>query len=198
LLFCGFGTKSLSFAGSVFDGVILHTFLSDAAVARAVKAVRDGAERAGRDPARVRVWSVLATVHEPNDEKRLRYLIARMATYLQAPGYGDLLVAANGWDPQILATFRENSLVAGMRGAIDGLATLEQLAAIEKLLPEAWLAAATGSAEACADRIVDQFRAGADGVILHASPAAELEPVLAAYRRVRDTARFRDRSARPA
>jgi probable F420-dependent oxidoreductase len=198
VLFCGFGAKSLSFAGSVFDGVILHTFLSDAAVARAVQAVREGAERAGRDPSRVRIWSVLATAHEPNEEKRLRYLIARMATYLQAPGYGDLLVSANGWDPKVLDAFRENSLIASMRGGIDSLATLEQLAEIESLIPEEWLPAAKGSAEVCAARIIDQFRAGADGVILHASKPAELEPVLDAYRRARDGARFSERSARPA
>ena len=35
LLVCAFGRKSLRFMGSVFDGVILHTFMSDAAVERA-------------------------------------------------------------------------------------------------------------------------------------------------------------------
>jgi 5,10-methylenetetrahydromethanopterin reductase len=198
VLFCGFGAKSLTFAGSTFDGVILHTFLSDDAVARSVKAVREGAEGAGRDPARLKIWSVLATAHEPNDEKRLRYLIARLATYLQAPGYGELLVATNGWDPKILDVFRENPLVASMRGGIDAVATLEQLREIEPLIPKEWLPAATGSAEACAARIVDQFKAGADGVILHASKAVELQPVLDAYRRVRDPRGFVGRDARPA
>lgn len=198
VLFCGFGTKSLTFAGSAFDGVILHTFLSDDALARAVKAVREGAERAGRDPSRVRIWSVLATVHEPNEEQRLRRLIARLATYLQAPGYGDLLVAANGWDPKILDAFREDPLVASMRGGIDSIATLDQIAGIERLIPKEWLPAATGTAQACATRIVDQFKAGADGVILHASKPLELAPVLDAYRRVRDTSRFAGQSARPA
>jgi 5,10-methylenetetrahydromethanopterin reductase len=198
ILFCGFGAKSLAFAGSVFDGVILHTFLSDAALARAVKTVRQGAEQAGRDPASVKVWSVLATAHESNEEKRLRYLVARMATYLQAPGYGDLLVAANGWDAKVLDAFRENELVASMRGGIDSVATLEQLAAIEALIPEEWLPAAVGSAAQCAARVVDQFRSGADGVIFHASTASELAPVLQAYGRVRDGARFAGRVNRPA
>jgi 5,10-methylenetetrahydromethanopterin reductase len=197
ILFCGFGAKSLEFAGSVFDGVILHTFLSDEALTNAANAVRRGAERAGRDPASVKVWSVLATVHEPSEEMRLRYLVARMATYLQAPIYGELLVAANGWDQRTLDAFREHPLVAGMRGAIDGLATLDELGEIERLIPKEWLPAAVGSAEQCARRIVDQFRAGADGVILHASKASELAPVLPAYRRVRDAARFARRTNRP-
>jgi 5,10-methylenetetrahydromethanopterin reductase len=198
ILFCGFGTKSLAFAGSVFDGVILHTFLSDDALATAVKTVRQGAEMAGRDPASVKVWSVLATALEPNEEKRLRYLVARMATYLQAPVYGDLLVAANGWDTTVLDAFRASDLVASMRGGIDSVATLEQLGEIERLIPKDWLSAAVGSAEACAARVVDQFKAGADGVIFHASTATELAPVLDAYRRIRDDARFAGRTARPA
>jgi alkanesulfonate monooxygenase SsuD/methylene tetrahydromethanopterin reductase-like flavin-dependent oxidoreductase (luciferase family) len=99
-----------------------------------------------------------------------------------------LLVAANGWDTRTLDTFRENPLVAQMHGAIDSIATLEQLGEIETLIPKAWLPAAAGSAEECAARIVDQFHAGADGVILHASRPNELAPVLKAYRRVRTAA----------
>jgi probable F420-dependent oxidoreductase len=198
VLFCGFSEKSLAFAGTLFDGVILHTFFSDEALAAAVETVRRSAEMAGRDPASVKVWSVLATAHEPNEEKRLRCLVARMATYLQAPVYGDLLVAANGWDTRVLDAFRASDLVAGMRGGIDSIATLEQLGEIEALIPKEWLPAAVGTAEACAARVVDQFKAGADGVIFHASEAAELSPVLDAYRKIRDGARFAGRTNRPA
>jgi 5,10-methylenetetrahydromethanopterin reductase len=198
ILYCGFGPKSLAFAGTVFDGVILHTFLSNEALARAVELVRRGAERAGRDPVAVKVWSVLATAHLPTDEQRLRYIVARMATYLQAPGYGDLLVAANAWDPKVLDTFREHPLVAEMRGGIDTVATLEQLATIEALIPVEWLPAAVGTADHCAQRVREQFQAGADGVILHASRPDELAPILEAYAGVRDAARFAGRSARPA
>lgn len=115
-----------------------------------------------------------------------------------APVYGDLLVAANGWDTKWLGAFREHPLVGGMHGAIDGVATLEELRQIEALIPEEWLAAAVGSATRCATRIVDQFQAGADGVILHASKPNELAPILESYRRVRDSARFAGRSNRPA
>ena len=198
ILFCGFGAKSLEFAGSLFDGVILHTFLSDEALRTSVKTVRRGAEQAGRNPTAVKVWSVLATVHEPSEETRLRKLVARMATYLQAPLYGELLVTANGWEARTLEAFRAHPLVAGMRGAIDSLATSEELAEIERLIPGEWLPAAVGSADRCAARIVDQFAAGADGVILHASKPSELAPVLEAYRRVRDAERFASRSPRPA
>ena len=201
LMFVGFGEKSLAFAGSVFDGVILHTFISDKALARSVKIVREAAERAGRDPHSVKIWSVLAVLHddahEPDEEKYLRYIVARMATYLQAPNYGELLVTLNGWDITILEKFRSDKIVRNMLGAIDSIATLEQLQHIRTLIPEHWLPAAVGNAQKCAQRFNDQFAAGADGVIIHASKPQEFAPVLDAYQQIRDHERFAGRSNRP-
>ena len=178
------------------DGVILHTFLTDEGLARCVAEVRAGAEDAGRDPASVLVWSVLATIHEPDDERRLRGITGRMATYLQV--YGDALVTMNGWDPAPLERFKADEVVRSMPGAIDAVATLDQLEHIATLIPAEWLPAAVGAADHCAARVLDQLAAGADGVILHGSAPAELEPVVDAYRRVRPTGRFEGRVANPA
>jgi probable F420-dependent oxidoreductase len=197
LMFVGFGEKSLAFAGSIFDGVVLHTYISDEALARSVKIVRDAAERAGRDPQAVKIWSVLAVAHEPDEEKYLRYIVGRMATYLQAPNYGDLLVSLNGWDMSVLERFRADDVVRSMPGSIDSVATLDQLKHMRTLIPEHWLPAAVGSAQQCAQRFNDQFAAGADGVILHASRPKEFAPVLEAYQQIRDHARFAGRSNRP-
>ena len=197
LVFCCYGPRSLEFAGSIFDAVILTTFLSDAAVAKAVKLVRQGAEKAGRDPDQVKVWSVLATAHEPDEEMHLRYIIARLATYMQAPDLGDMYVDINDWDPAVLQRFRENPTVAGMTGGIDSVATLAQLREIETLIPKEYLHAACGDAATCAQRWQDQFKAGADGVIIHASTPQEFEPVLHAYAKIRDNERFRNRTNRP-
>jgi 5,10-methylenetetrahydromethanopterin reductase len=185
ILLVALGERTLEFAGRVADAVVLHTFFTDEALARCVAAVRRGAERAGRDPAAVRVWSVLATVGDHIDEeRRLRKLAGRLATYLQ--GYGDVLVRANGWDVQELARIRAADVMTGARGALDATATLDELRALDELLPGEWLAAsATGSPKACAGRILDQYAAGADAVILHGATPAELEPVVAAYREVR-------------
>ena len=46
--------------------------------------------------------------------------------------------------------------------------------------------------------MLDQLAAGADGVILHGSSPAELEPVVEAYAQVRPAGRFEDRPANPA
>ncbi|MEO5875342.1 MAG: TIGR03857 family LLM class F420-dependent oxidoreductase [Streptosporangiaceae bacterium] len=185
ILLTAMGERTLEFAGGHVDGVVLHTFFADDTLRRSVEAVRRGAERAGRDPASVRVWSVLATVGDHIEpDQRLRKLTGRLATYLQ--GYGDLLVRLNGWDPAVLARFRADEFVAGFPGAFDAIATTGQLERLTELLPPQWLAAsATGTAERCASRIVDQLDAGADGVILHGATPAELEPVVTAYRKVR-------------
>ena len=189
MTFTAFGPNSLALGGRVFDAVVLHTFFNDETTARCVAAVKRAAEQAGRDPAAVRVWSCFATVgdHLPED-LRLKKIVGRMATYLQA--YGDLMVQTNRWDPSVLQRFREDAFVAGFRGAIDALATTEQLEHVATLIPDEWLApAATGSPESCVEKIRGQFDLGCDGVILHGATPAELEPILAAYRKTRPAGR---------
>lgn len=186
VLMMAIGDRSLELAGRVADGVVLHTFMTDQTVARAVATVRRSAEEAGRDPSSVRIWSVLATVEESlPEELRLRKLVGRLATYLQ--GYGAVLVRANGWDPAALDRFRTHPLVQGYPGAFDAIGTVEELTRLqEEVLPAEWLAAsATGSATACAGRIQDQLDAGADSVVLHGATPTELIPVLDAWRAIR-------------
>ncbi|WP_421121552.1 TIGR03857 family LLM class F420-dependent oxidoreductase [Aquihabitans daechungensis] len=182
LLLVAFGPNSLRLAGRAFDEVVLHTFFTDDTTADAVATVRRAAEEAGRDPAEVKVWSCFATVPDTLDEGvRLKRTVGRLATYLQ--GYGDLLVRTNGWDPEVLARFRADPLVAAFPGAIDVLATTEELEHFAELLPEMWLAAsAMGSPRECAVAIEAQFALGVDGVILHGSPPEDLAPILPAYR----------------
>lgn len=197
VLLCVLGPRTLELAGAIADGVVLHTFFTDEALVRSVEAVRRGAERAGRDPGAVRVWSVLATVSDDIDEElRMRKLTGRLATYLQ--GYGDLMVRVNDWDPAVLAAFRSDAVVQSVGGAIDATATTEQLEHITTLLPESWLgAAATGSPAACAATIAGQFDLGADGVICHGATPDELAQVLNAYRTVRPQGRFDALPANP-
>lgn len=192
------GERTLEWAGGVADAVVLHTFFTDDTLARSCAAVRRGAERAGRDPDAVRVWSVLATVGDHLDEElRLKKLVGRLATYLQ--GYGDLMVSVNEWDPEVLARFRSDEFVAGFGAAFDAKGTTSDLQRVAELLPEEWLdAAATGSPEQCAQRVAGQFDLGADGVILHGATPAELAPVLEAYRDRRPAGRFDDLPANPA
>ena len=61
--------------------MILHTYFTDETVVRCVETVRSAAERAGRDPAAVRVWSCFATIgdHLPY-EARMMKTVGRCST----------------------------------------------------------------------------------------------------------------------
>jgi probable F420-dependent oxidoreductase len=182
LAITAFGPNTLALGGRVFDAVVLHTFFTDETLQRCVRTVKDAAEQAGRDPATVKVWSCFATVGDHlSEDVRLKKLVGRMATYLQ--GYGDLMVGTNRWDPEPLKRFRSDEVVMSVRGAIDQVATTEELEHIATLIPDEWLAsAATGSAEQCAAAIRGQLDLGADAVILHGASPDELAPVVGAYR----------------
>ena len=198
LTLTAFGPNSLALGGRCFDAVVLHTFFTDDTTARVVAAVKRAADEAGRDPATVRVWSCFATIGDHLPETlRLKKTVGRMATYLQA--YGDLMVRTNDWDPAVLERFRADPVVADFPGAIDALATTEQLERISPLIPDGWLApAATGSPARCVDAIRGQFDLGCDGVILHGASPAELEPIVAAYRSTRPAGVFDHLAANPA
>ena len=181
LAIVAFGHNTLELAGRVFDDVILHTFFTDETLIRCVKTVKQAAERAGRDPDSVRVWSCFATVGDNIAPKlQTKKLVGRLATYLQA--YGDLMVETNGWDPAVLQAFRADPFVAVFAGALDGKATAGELEHVATLIPSEWLApAATGTAEQCAAAVRRQFELGADGVIMHGATPAELAPIVRAY-----------------
>jgi probable F420-dependent oxidoreductase len=182
LAIVAFGPNTLALGGGVFDDVILHTYFTPETLQRCVKTVKDAAEKAGRNPDSVRVWSCFATIgdHLP-EQLRLKKTVARLATYLQ--GYSDLLVNTNGWDPAVSKRFREDSVVTSIPGAIDHKATPEQIEHIATLIPDEWLEpSATGSAQQCAARVRQEFDYGADAVIMHGATPDELDPIIKAYR----------------
>ena len=74
-------------------------------------------------------------------------------------------------------------MVQSIPGAIDGVASVDQLEHIATLIPAEWLApAATGSPDQCAAAVRNQLALGCDGVIMHGATPAELAPVVEAYR----------------
>ena len=195
VLYVGFGPKSLQQAGKVYDGAHLHTFMSDQALSEAVAHFRAGEAESHRTGGKL--WSVFATACDVSEERYLKLIVARLATYLQIPGYGEALVNVNGWDMDTLKSFRSAPIVAGMTGAIDSVASYAELAEIEKLIPKEWRPAAVGDAKACAQRWLDQFNSGADGIIIHASTPEEFAPVLDEYERIRPAELFVQRTNRP-
>ncbi|MBL6815429.1 MAG: TIGR03857 family LLM class F420-dependent oxidoreductase [Pseudomonadales bacterium] len=195
VLYVGFGPKSLQQAGKVYDGAHLHTFMSDQALSAAVAHFRAGEAEAGHSGGKL--WSVFATACDVSEQRYLKLIVARLATYLQIPGYGEALVNVNGWDMDTLHAFRKAPIVAGMTGAIDSVASYTELAEIDKLIPQEWRPAAVGDAKTCAQRWLDQINAGADGIIIHASTPEEFAPVLAEYEKIRPAELFAQRTNRP-
>lgn len=177
-----FGPNTLELAGRCFDEVVLHTYFTDETTQRCVQTVKAAAERAGRDPGDIKVWSCFATIgdHVP-EARRLMKSVGRLGTYLQ--GYGELLVRTNGWDTSVLQRFLADPVVSSVMG-LDVSATAEQLEHVRELIPAEWFeASATGTPAQCVAAIRNQFELGCDGVIMHGATPTELAPILAEYRR---------------
>jgi probable F420-dependent oxidoreductase len=176
-----FGPNTLELAGRCFDEVVLHTFFTDETTARCVRTVKQAAERAGRNPADVKVWSCYATIGDHIDaDERLMKLVGRLGTYLQ--GYGHLLARTNGWDESVVDRFLADEIIQSVRG-LDVSGTTAQLQHAATLIPDEWLApAATGSPAQCVAAIRNQLELGCDGVIMHGATPSELAPIVAEYR----------------
>ena len=177
-----FGPQTLELAGRCFDEVVLHTFFTDETTARCVQTVKQSAERAGRNPDDVKVWSCYATIGDHiSEDERLMKLVGRLGTYLQ--GYGHLLARTNNWDETVVDRFLADEVISSVRG-LDVVGTTEQLQHAATLIPAEWLEpAAVGSPAECVAAVRNQLALGCDGVIMHGATPTELAPIVAEYRR---------------
>jgi probable F420-dependent oxidoreductase len=180
LVFAAIGPRGLELAGHHFDGVLLHPFLTPAAVQRSVKLVRDAERAAGRPPGSVRVYATMVVACELPADEELAVVGARAVTYYQIPGFGERLAAVNEWDPEPLSRLRSHPLLAGIRGSADSVLTREQLVDVASVLPAAWTAdaAAVGSAPACHEVFESYRQADADELVLHGSTPDKLAALL--------------------
>ncbi|CAA0080512.1 putative protein [Halioglobus japonicus] len=186
LLLGAMGPKTLALAGRHYDGVLLHPFLTDKAIAESTAIVRNAAEQAGRDPSACKVWATLVVAADQSEEETQAIGPARLLTYVHMEGYGELMCKVNGWDPSVLSQIRNHPLFEGGKSA-DQNFTRYETAEVTALFPDQWMpeSAALGSAEHCAKRLNDQFDAGADGVLIHGSLPRQVGGLLEAYRKVR-------------
>jgi 5,10-methylenetetrahydromethanopterin reductase len=180
LVFAAIGPKGLALAGRHFDGVLLHPFLTPAAVRRSVERVRGAERAAGRPPGSVRVYATVVVACELPAEEELAVVGARAVTYYQTPGFGERLAVVNGWELASLSRLRSHPLLAGIRGSADSVLTREELVEVAAVLPRGWIddAAAIGSAPSCRD-VLERYReAGADELVLHGSTPDRLGALL--------------------
>lgn len=182
VIFTAIGPKSLEFAGTHCDGVLLHPFVSPQGVRNSTKIVRDAAEKAGRDPMSVRIYhNIIVAPDLPKDEEDA-VVRGRAITYFELPGFGDLIVEINEWDKSVLNQIRAHPKIACLNGKpADQVYTRQELVDVGELLPPQWIdeGAAVGTAAQCAEQLMAYLDAGADEILLHGAAPKDMGPLTA-------------------
>lgn len=175
------GPKTLALAGEIFDGVILHPFLTPEAVAESIRTIRSSAALVGRAPETVRVVATVVSAPGMSREDASRAINARAAGYLQVSGLGDALVAANHWDPAALAEYRGDPRLLALGGkTADKHLSRTQLIDLTESLPAHWVpsSSASGSSSEVAAMYRQYLAAGVDEILVHGATVANLSGVI--------------------
>jgi probable F420-dependent oxidoreductase len=187
------GDQTARWAGRVCDGVVFNSLWNPQAVAHSAGLVRQGAEKAGRDPSEVRIWTVLVTACDVPREVMLASIIRRMNTYLYIPGMFEDLCAVNDWDasqlPRLRAALAEIDRMPAV-GVVGDEATTRDQVQLERLAamyPEQWIneGNAVGTPGQAIRAVTDRLAAGSDGILFHGTHPADLTSLLAAWDRQR-------------
>jgi probable F420-dependent oxidoreductase len=181
------GPKALAFGGQHCDGVLLHPFLTTTGVANSIKVIREAAVRAGRDPQAVRIYHNIIVAPDLPPEEEAAVVGGRAITYFQVPEYGELITAANGWDPAPLARMRAHPKLANLGSkTADQAFTRAELVDVSRTLPSSWYAegAAIGTAAQCAARLCEFLDAGANELVLHGSAPKQMGPLSTELRKL--------------
>lgn len=179
--------KAAAAVARSFDGVILPPMLTPEATAASVGRLHEACDRAGRDPASLRIVQCVVTTPGLSDAEARTLAHARAVTYLQAPEYGNSLLRVNGWDPEPAQRLRE-AMAQRQQGLTDELADTafhrRELLEPARLVPDEWMrtSCALGDVDACV-RQLRRFRdAGADEVATYGSTPGQNAGLLAAWR----------------
>ncbi|MFA5525009.1 MAG: TIGR03857 family LLM class F420-dependent oxidoreductase [Tissierellales bacterium] len=193
IIMAAMGSKTLEWAGRHCDGVVFNSLWTPEAVEQSAQMVRQGAEKAGRDPASVRIWSIMVTACDVAEESMLHYVVRRMNTYLLFPAMFDAICDANGWQRSDAVRLREalkefdKNKSTGTMGDESTTRDLDELRHMATLYPREWIERgnAVGSGEDGAQAALARIKAGADGILFHGSPPSELAGVLDAWSKIR-------------
>jgi probable F420-dependent oxidoreductase len=199
------GEKSAYWAGRNCDGVLFYSWWNCTAIERLSALVRKGAVDAGRDPFRIRIWSIVITACELTQDEMLVYVMGRLNAIQQSPRMFDAVCAANGWNKGIAerarAAMRERGIDRKDWFNDQGLSQrdFDEFRWTRDLYPDNWFeeGAAIGSADDCAQRICQRFAAGADGILLHGGSPGRLAPLLKVWPDHRPALRFDGRIGNP-
>ena len=198
------GEKTCYWAGQHCDGVVYNSMWSPSAISRSTEIVRKGASDAGRDPDRIRVWSVSITACDRSEEEMLNFVVRRMNTYLPFKGMYEAICEANGWDFTVVEKARalKQEMDGRAKGTLGDESTSRNLDDIRRFLsiyPPNWIngGCIVGSPAVASSKMIERFDAGSDGVLLHGSGPGELTSLLEEWSVRRPAKRFEGRSSNP-
>jgi 5,10-methylenetetrahydromethanopterin reductase len=126
LLLAAVGPRTLRLAGALAGCALLNYAAGPEYVRWAVEHVREGAERAGRDPETVDLagYVLVARTDREDAGRQLEVVRRIVATVHASPGQGELLAAPSGgspsrWSPDTLARFAAVGDAAACRARLD-------------------------------------------------------------------------------
>ena len=172
-------------AAESFDGVLLPPVFTPQATSSIAARLRAECERIGRDPGSLRICQSVITAPNLDEEETRALAHARAVTYLDAPGYGEMLVGLNGWDPAPLARLRDHEQFKDMGTAVSDLSFHRtQLRGPAALVPDEWMdqSCALGSVDACVSTLMKFRQAGADEIVTYGSTPSQNAELADAWR----------------
>lgn len=184
-----FGTlgqpRAAKAAAACFDGVLLPPVFTPEATESIVSRLRAECERIDRDPGSLRICQSVITAPELDELETRTLAHARAVTYLDAPGYGEMLVRLNGWDPALLGPLRAHEQFSGMGTEVSDLSFHRtQLLGPASLVPDEWMeqSCALGSIAQCVKTLQCFRDAGADEIVTYGSTPQQNAALADAWR----------------
>ncbi|MDP9182878.1 MAG: TIGR03857 family LLM class F420-dependent oxidoreductase [Actinomycetota bacterium] len=176
----GLGAKA-SAAG--FDGVLLPPVFTPTATRVIVDRLHEECRAIGRDPQTLRICQSVITAPDLDDTETRTLAHARAVTYLDAPGYGEMLVQLNGWDPAPLQALRSHDQFRGMDSVSDLKYHRSELLGPASLVPDEWMSesCAIGSIDQCVTTLGRFREAGADELVTYGSTPSQNAKLTAAW-----------------
>jgi 5,10-methylenetetrahydromethanopterin reductase len=159
-------------AAACFDGVLLPPVFTPEATEAIVARLHTECERIDRDPATLRICQSVITAPDLDEVETRALAHARAVTYLDAPGYGEMLVRLNGWDPAPLARLRDHELFHDMPTTVSDLSFhRNELLGPASLVPDEWMeqSCALGPITRCVQTLRRFRAAGADEIVTYGS-----------------------------
>jgi 5,10-methylenetetrahydromethanopterin reductase len=169
-----------------FDGVLLPPVFTPQATRTIVARLRAECEAAGRNPASLRICQSVITAPELDETETRTLAHARAVTYLDAPGYGEMLVKLNEWDMAPVRRLREHQQFASMPTRVSDLSFhRHELMGPASFVPDEWMqtACAIGSLQECLATLQRFREAGVDEIVIYGSTPGQNAALAAAWGR---------------